>query len=246
MLLIVAAIGALGVYLTHNGTLVLLAGKGAIAKQESILMLQASLLMLIVMVAVFTLLFYFAWKYRATNTKATYMPNWEHARMDELIWWAIPFEIVLVLGALTYSSTHALDPKQPLVSAAATEEVQVIALEDRWLFIYPEYGVMSDDLYIPAQTPISFSITADAPMNSFWIPELGGQIYAMTGMVTKLHLTADEVGVYRGRSANYSGEHFTNMTFEVHALPSREFEAWITHASSAPARLFEDTAEKYK
>ncbi len=245
VLFIVAAIGLLGAYLGVSGELTLLSGKGAIAKLESKLIIQASLLMLIVMIAVFTLLFYFAWTYRATNTKATYMPNWEHARMDELIWWAIPLEIVLVLGALTYTSTHALDPRQPIIAATPSIEVQVIALPDSWLFIYPDAGVQSYELHIPVQTPIAFSITADAPMNSFWIPALGGQIYAMTGMVTQLHLIADEVGVFQGRSANYSGEHFSKMTFPVHVTSAHEYEQWLQSAERSAPGLFDQTVGQY-
>jgi cytochrome o ubiquinol oxidase subunit 2 len=135
---------------------------------------------------------------------------------------------VLVLAALTYSSTHELDPHKPLINATPALEVQVVALPWKWLFIYPELGIATvNTLTIPAHTPINFQITADAPMNSFWIPRLGGQIYAMTGMTTKLHLIADEVGIYDGMSANYSGEGFTGMKFMVHAVPQDDFDAWV-------------------
>lgn len=221
--------------------LALFDGKGIIAEQESALMLQASLLMLIVAVAVFTLLFYFARHYRASNTKAVYMPNWEHSKMDELVWWAIPFEIVLVLAALTYSSTHALDPRKPIISATPPLTIQVVALPWKWLFIYPELEVATVNLMpIPAHTPINLEVTADAPMNSFWVPHLGGQIYAMSGMVNTLHLMADETGEFPGLSANYSGEGFSGMRFTVRSITQDEFAAWVSTTKHAPLTL--DTA----
>lgn len=208
--------------------LALLDPKGFIAAEESALIIQATLMMLVVIVPVFVLLFYFAWHYRASNPHARYMPNWEHSKMDELVWWAIPFEIILVLSALTWTSTHELDPRKPLDSSVAPITVQVVALPWKWLFIYPELGIATvNDLHIPTNTPINFKITADAPMNSFWIPQLGGQIYAMTGMVTPLHLIANEEGTFKGMSANYSGEGFADMTFSVHANNKEVFDLWV-------------------
>lgn len=200
--------------------------KGAIASAELELMVQAMLFMLIVAVPVFMLLFFFAWHYRASNTKAKYTPEWEHAKVDELIWWAIPFEIILILGALTWTSTRELDPPRP-IGESAPLVVQVVALEWKWLFIYPEQGVASvNHLAMPVGQPVRFEITADAPMNAFWIPQLGGMIYAMTGMTTWLNLVADEAGEYAGLSSNYSGEHFADMKFVAEAMPPEEFERW--------------------
>ena len=128
--------------------------------------------------------------------------------MEELIWWAIPFEIVLVLGALTWTSTHALDPRKA-IGDEPPMVIQVVALEWKWLFIYPEENIATVNyVRMPVNKPVRFEITADAPMNSFWIPQLGGQIYAMTGMVTQLHLEATEEGKFNGLSANYSGDGF--------------------------------------
>lgn len=218
--------------------LALFDSKGFIAAEEGVLIIQATLMMLVVVVPVLVLLFYFAWHYRASNKNARYMPNWEHSKMDELVWWAIPFEIILVLSALTWSSTHALDPRKPLESNVAPITVQVVALPWKWLFIYPELGVASvNTLHIPTDTPINFKITADAPMNSFWIPELGGQIYAMTGMVTELHLIANESGTFKGLSANYSGEGFADMTFNVHANPKEAFDLWVAQTRQSSAAL---------
>ena len=200
---------------------------GAIGAAELKLMVQAMLFMLIVAVPVFILLFFFAWYYRAGNTKAKYMPDWEHAKVDELIWWAIPFEIVLILGALTWTSTHELDPPRPLVGDPPLV-VQVVALEWKWLFIYPEQGVATVNyLAMPVGRPVQFQITADAPMNAFWIPKLGGMLYAMTGMTNTLHLVADEAGEYQGLSSNYSGEGFAHMKFVAEAMPPQEFDQWV-------------------
>jgi cytochrome o ubiquinol oxidase subunit 2 len=212
---------------------ILIFPSGPVALAERNLMFQALLFMLMVAVPVFGLIFFFAWHYRAGNTKAKYTPDWAHSNLEELIWWAIPLEIVLVLGALTWSSTHELDPRKPL-SNEPPLTVEVIALDDKWLFIYPEEKVaLVNDLKIPAGKPVEFRITSDAPMNSFWIPALGGQIYAMTGMVTELNLEAQNPGIFEGRSANYSGPGFAKMKFSVQALPQNDFNQWLgsLHAS---------------
>lgn len=216
---------------------------GAVGLAERTLMLHAVEFMLIVAVPVYVLLFFFAWQYRASNTRATYMPDWEHAKMDELIWWAIPFEIILILGALTWTSTHALDPRVPLASAGGEPPlvVEVVALEWKWLFIYPAQGIATVNyLALPVGRPVEFRVTADAPMNSFWIPRLGGQIYAMTGMTTRLNLVADYPGVFAGGSANYSGTGFAEMKFAVHAVPQGEFDTWVHDVRAAQTAL--DTA----
>jgi cytochrome o ubiquinol oxidase subunit 2 len=201
---------------------------GLIAGEESLLMLHAVELMLIVVIPVYCLIFFFAWWYRASNKKAKYVPNWSHAKMDELIWWAIPFEIVLVLGALTWTSTHQLDPRASLDTQTPPLVIEVVALDWKWLFIYPEQKIATVNyLRIPVGRPVRFDVTADAPMNSFWIPGLGGQIYAMTGMVNELNLEATAAGVYPGRSANYSGIGFAKMKFAAEATPENEFNTWV-------------------
>lgn len=211
---------------------------GLIGAQESALIVQATLLMLIVIVPVLGLLFFFAWRYRASNTTARYEPNWEHSALDELVWWAVPIEIVLVLAAVTWVSTHKLDPRKPLISEQPTLQVEVVALPWKWLFIYPSLGIaMVNELMLPAGVPIKFDITADAPMNSFFIPALGGQIYAMTGMDNPLYLRADEPGVYQGMSANYSGEGFAAMRFEARAVTQESFDAWVASAHQASTTL---------
>ena len=223
----------------------LLDPKGAIALAERGLMLQATLFMLIVAVPVFFLTFFFAWRYRASNKKANYQPDWEHSRMEELIWWAIPFEIVLVLGALTWTSTHELDPRMPIQAEQPAMVVQVVALEWKWLFIYPEQGIATlNYLALPVGQPVRFDVTSDAPMNSFWIPNLGGQIYAMTGMTNSLNLVADEEGKFIGRSANYSGEGFAQMKFTAEATSREEFDAWVKEVRTYPDTLTSQSYER--
>lgn len=211
--------------------------KGVIGLAERTLLVQATLFMLIVAVPVLFLTFFFAWYYRAGNTKAKYTPDWAHSNMEELIWWAIPLEIVLVLGALTWSSTHELDPPKP-IGEAAPLVVQVVALDWKWLFIYPEQEVATVNyVALPVERPVKFEITADAPMNAFWIPRLGGMIYAMTGMATTLHLVANEPGQYEGMSSNYSGEGFAHMRFVAEAMPRDAFEQWVGHTKTSSLYL---------
>jgi cytochrome o ubiquinol oxidase subunit II len=211
---------------------------GLIAERELAVMTDAFWLMLITLVAVWGLALFFAYWYRESNTRAVYLPNWEHGALSELVWWAIPFEIVLILGALLVSSTHELDPSKALAHQEPPLAIQAVALPHDWLFIYPEYEVATVGvLYVPTDRPLNFSITADAPMNSLWIPALGGQIYAMTGMATKLHLLAEREGEYRGGSANYSGVSFANMAFMTHALSPEAFAHWASDATKASEAL---------
>lgn len=249
-LITLGGIGAAGfvallVHFAHAGGTPLIHPSGAIGLAERDLMIHTTLLMLIVAVPVYILIVMIAWRYRAGSTKAKYTPNWESSTMEEFIWWAIPFEIVLVLGALTWSSTHALAPELPLKSAEKPEVVQVVALPWKWLFIYPDEGIATvNELALPAGRPVTFEITADAPMNSFWIPALGGQMYAMTGMVTRLNLIADQPGEFTGQSANYSGDGFAGMRFPVHVLAKDAWSAWVNHAYASPVALSPDSYDK--
>lgn len=213
-----------------------LSAPGVVGAQESALIIQATLLMLIVVVPVIALLFFFAWRYRAGG-KAAYVPEWEHAKLDELIWWAVPIEIILVLGAITWFSTRALDPHKALAAPGRPLVVEVVALPWKWLFIYPGIGISAvNELEVPAGVPLEFKITGDAPMNSFWIPALGGQIYAMQGMVNPLTLIAPP-GRYEGLSANYSGAGFADMHFAVESVPQLQFEAWAQSVRAAATTL---------
>jgi cytochrome o ubiquinol oxidase subunit 2 len=221
-----------------NANIAVLQPAGVVGEKERNLIYISVLLAVIVVVPVFILLFAFAWKYREGNTKAKYQPDFASSRTLESIWWGIPFAIIFILSIITWTSSHSLDPSRALHSSAKPLNVQVVALQWKWLFIYPEQNIASVNfMQMPVNTPINFEITSDAPMNSFWIPQLGGQIYAMSGMSTHLHLMAGKPGDYDGRSANISGRGFSNMTFTARASSEESFNAWVDRAKSANSQL---------
>lgn len=230
------------IFLTHGSAFPVLSPSGSIALLERDLMFRATFLMLIVVIPVIILAIFIAWHYRESNTKAVYTPDWEQSRMEELIWWSIPFEIVLVLSALTWGATHELDPSRTLPSTNPPLVVEVVALPWKWLFIYPEQGVASvNELALPVGRAVAFHITADAPMNSFWIPALGGQMYAMTDMETVLNLSTDKTGEYEGRSANYSGIGFSQMTFTTRVMSESDYQGWVAGAKQSTEVLSPDS-----
>lgn len=215
-------------YLMHGKEVPILQPQGTIAAQQFELILVTVGLGFFVVVPVFILLFTIAWKYREGNTKATYDPELHGNKKLELLWWGIPGIIIVILAIITAITTFALDPYKPLESDKEPVKVQVVALQWKWLFIYPDQGIATvNHLTVPEKTPIEFTITADSPMNSFWIPSLGGQVYAMTGMSTKLHLMADGVGTYNGSSANLSGDGFAQMRFKVNSVSEDDFSSWV-------------------
>ena len=194
--------------------------------------------MLIVVIPVIIMTFAFAWKYRASNKKAAYMPKWDNSHTIEAIVWTVPAIIVLILSVLVWRSTHELTPEKPLASEVKPIVVEVVAMDWKWLFIYPEQGVATvNHLVIPTGTPITFHITSDSVMNSFFIPRLGGQIYAMAGMQTELNLLADTEGTYRGLSTQFSGEGFSGMNFEVKATTPQGFEDWLKETKKSGHKL---------
>jgi len=217
--------------------MVVLNPSGDIAAQQGRLIVVSTVLMLLIIVPVIALVFLFAWRYRQSNTEATYKPDWDHSTQLELVIWAAPLLIIIALGALTWISTHTLDPYRPLDRigagrpvAADTQplRVQVVALDWKWLFIYPEQGIATvNEVAAPVDVPIRFEITASSVMNSFYIPALAGQIYAMPGMETKLHAVINKPGDYEGFSANYSGAGFSGMRFRFHGLSAQDFEGWV-------------------
>ncbi|MGI4730262.1 MAG: ubiquinol oxidase subunit II [Janthinobacterium lividum] len=210
---------------------------GDVAIQQRNLILIATGLMLLVIVPVMVLTVLFAFRYRATNTTATYSPDWDHSTKLELVIWAIPLFIIVLLGAVTWTSTHLLDPYRPVGRIAPGRvvpqgveplEVDVVALDWKWLFIYPKLGIATvNELAAPVDVPIRFRITSTTVMNSFFIPALAGQIYAMPGMETKLHAVVNTPGVYMGQASNYNGAGFSDMRFKFHALPQGGFDRWV-------------------
>lgn len=219
--------------------MVLMSPKGQIGLEQKSLILTALGLMLIVVIPVIIMAVVFARKYRASNTSATYLPNWAHSTKIEAVVWTVPIIIIVILATITWKTSHELDPYKPLESNVKPVKVDVISLDWKWLFVYPELGIASvNELAFPANTPINFRITSDTVMNSFFIPQLGGQIYAMTGMQTKLHLIADEPGQYKGISASYSGKGFSGMKFTAIATADQAgFDAWVAKVKASGKTL---------
>ena len=218
--------------------------KGPVASGEKDLILLAIALMLIPVIPVIIMTIVFAWKYRASNTTAKYAPDFEHSNRIEAVVWAIPCLIVLALGAVTWVSTHTLDPRKAVAATVPNVkpvEVEVVSLDWKWLFIYPQYGVASvNELALPVGTPVHFRLTSATVMNAFFVPQLGSQIYTMTGMETQLNLRADAAGDYEGMSTNYSGEGFAGMKFTARAMPQGDFDAWVAKAKTSTASLDTD------
>lgn len=232
IVLIVALIIGAATFYFRRVNVPVLNPQGAVGMEERSLFIFTIILSLFVVIPVFALLIVISLKYREKNAhKAKYAPDWDGNRKLELTWWAIPCVIILILSVITWITSHQLDPMKPLSSNTPTLNVQVVALQWKWLFIYPDQHVASvNHLEIPEKTPISFNITSDAPMNAFWIPSLGTQVYAMSGMSAQLHLIADSTGQYEGRSSNISGTHFADMHFSVNSVNNAEFSQWVSTA----------------
>ncbi|MNH50032.1 Cytochrome bo(3) ubiquinol oxidase subunit 2 precursor [compost metagenome] len=240
--LLIVGVVAVGVTMLLKGINIdVLNPQGEIARKEHQLIVFTLLLSLVVVIPVFVMLIVFSLRYREGNKRAAYRPNWEGNRLLEAIWWGIPCVIIVILGIVTWQSSHELDPYKDLDSSVTPVNVQVVALQWKWLFIYPEQQVATvNELIIPEKTPINFTITSDAPMNSFWIPSLGSQVYAMSGMSTKLRLIADRIGEYRGSSANISGEGFADMNFMAKSRSKTDFDAWVQQTKSLDTGLDEE------
>lgn len=226
----------------HGHNIDVLNPQGQIAEKQRNLMIFGTLLSLIVVLPVFALTGYIAWTYREGNKKAKYTPEWDSSAKLETIWWGIPLILITILSVVTWNSSYALSPHKPIVSATKPLTVQVVALDWKWLFIYPDQNIATVNyVQFPVGTPVNFQITSDAPMNSFWIPSLGGQIYAMSGMSTHLNLIADEAGSYNGSSANISGKGFAGMKFTAQATSQGEFDRWVNTARESPHALNGET-----
>lgn len=212
--------------------------KGPIGAAQRTMLLNATSIMLAVIVPVIVLTLVVAWWFRAGNSKATYLPNWSYSGRLELIIWSIPAMVVLFLGGIAWIGSHDLDPPRPIASSVDPVDVNVVSLDWKWLFIYPKQGVASvNRLVVPAGTPISFRLTSSSVMNSFFVPQLGSQIYTMAGMTTRLHLLADQPGIYRGLSAQFSGDGFSDMHFEVASVSPEDFANWVTTTRSSGGSL---------
>ncbi len=209
---------------------------GDIAAQQADLLMASVWLMLVIIVPVMGLIVFFAWKYRETNQDARYEPDWDHSTKLELAIWAAPLMIIICLGAMTWVGTHLLDPYRPLSRISSDKpleneksmEINVVALDWKWLFIYPEQGVASvNELALPTDRPIHFRLTSSSVMNSFYVPAMAGMIYTMPGMETKLHAVMNKEGEYDGFSANYSGDGFSRMRFKTRSMNESDFSQWV-------------------
>ncbi|MBV9971466.1 MAG: ubiquinol oxidase subunit II [Xanthobacteraceae bacterium] len=205
--------------------------RGPIADANAQILLNALEIMLVIVVPTILAALAFAWWFRASNARARYRPEWVYSGRIELIVWAIPLLVILFLGGEIWIGAHELDPFRPIEPQDKALEVQVVSLDWKWLFIYPEQGVASvNEIVIPVDTPVHFSLTSASVMNMFFVPQLGSMIATMNGMVTQLHLKADHAGSFFGQSAQFSGDGFSGMHFTLHAVEQPEFDQWIAAA----------------
>lgn len=245
--LLLAAIGggAALIWLTRRPSWDVLSASGPVGAAERNLLTISTLMMLVVVLIVFAITAYVVWKFRA-GRGATYSPEWEGSRLLEGVWWAVPMVLIAILSVMTWKSTHDLEPSRPLAGGEPLR-VQVVAMEWKWLFIYPDEQIATvNQLVVPTGRPLAFEITSDAPMNSFWIPALGSQIYAMSGMTTRLHLQADRAGTYAGVSANLSGAGFADMRFATRAVSPADYTTWVGEVRRSGGALTSDSYEQLR
>lgn len=241
-----AGVIGLGAWLIHGTNVAILQSEGHIANRQRSLIIFTAILSLFVVVPVFFMAIFFSIRYRdKKQRKAAYKPDWDHNPIAEIIWWGVPIILITTLAIITWKTSHELDPYQAIQSDKKPLNIQVIAQDWKWLFIYPDQKIASmNHVYIPEKTPVVFHITSDAAMNSFWVPQLGGQIYAMAGMQTKLNLIADKTGDYQGSSANISGEGFASMRFTVTSTATPRFDDWVRRAQHSSEVLDQEMYDK--
>jgi cytochrome o ubiquinol oxidase subunit 2 len=216
--------------------------QGPVASAERLILFNATAIMLVVVVPVIIMTLAFAWWYRASNKRAVYAPEWGYSGHVELVVWSIPTMVVILLSGVMWTSSHLLDPARRLPSDANPIRVEVVSLDWKWLFIYPDLEVASiNELVVPSGTPVEFMLTSATVMNSFLVPQLGSQIYTMPGMTTFLNLMADRPGDYAGLSAQFSGDGFSDMRFVMHAVPASDFQSWLARTRGAGTTLDADT-----
>jgi cytochrome o ubiquinol oxidase subunit II len=208
--------------------------KGPVAAAERLILFNSLGIMLAIVIPTILATLGVAWWFRSSNKRARYLPSFEFSGRLEILVWSIPAMTVLLVGGVAWVGSHDLDPRKLLSSTVKPVRVQVVSLDWKWLFIYPDQGIATvNQLTIPVGTPVSFELTSSGVMNSFFVPQLGSQIYTMAGMVTRLHLQADHPGTYRGLSAQFSGDGFADMRFNVEAVPAEGFAQWVAATRSA-------------
>ena len=230
---------AISIYLTRNHNYILFNPQGFIAQQESWIIVSFILFVFVcIALPIFLLTFFVAWKYRENNTKAVYKPNWTFHQKFQFLWWIIPTLLILCMGALMWQKTHLLDPTKQLSSANKPLTIQVVSLRWKWLFLYPEQHIATVNVVaFPEKTPVVFELTADSPMNSFWIPNISGQMYSMTGMVNKLHVMSNTQGEYPGSAAELNGEGFAGMKFVAKSVSQADFDTWVQSVQKSSKHL---------
>lgn len=212
--------------------------QGPVGANDGKILIDALLIMLAIVIPTIALAFWMAWKFRASNTKAQYLPEWSYSGRIEAIVWSIPILVIMFLGGVIWIGSYELDPFKPLPSKTPPVEVQVVALDWKWLFIYPQQGIATvNQLVIPAGAPVHFSITSASVFNTFFIPQLGSMIYAMPGMTSQLYLQADRPATLLGESAHFSGDGFSDMNFQVHSIPPSRFAAWVSERKASGPEL---------
>jgi cytochrome o ubiquinol oxidase subunit 2 len=222
-------IGALLAFLFLTGCdAAVLDPQGTVGIADRTILIDSLAIMLAIVVPTILATLGFAWWFRASNTRARYLPDFAYSGQLELIVWGIPLLVITLLGGVAWIGAHSLDPYQPLASKTKPLQVQVVSLDWKWLFIYPDQQIASvNTLEIPAGTPVHFTLTSASVMNAFFIPQLGSMIYTMNGMTTQLNLSADVPGTFAGLSSHFSGDGFSGMHFTVHAVPPDQFAAWV-------------------
>ena len=212
--------------------------KGPIAAAERQILFNSLGIMLAIVIPTILATLGVAYWFRSSNTRARYLPDFAYSGRLEMLVWSIPAMTVLLVGGVAWVGSHDLDPRKPIASTVKPVSVQVVSLDWKWLFIYPDQGIASvNQLTVPVGTPVRFELTSSGVMNSFFVPQLGGQIYTMAGMMTRLHLLADHPGTYPGLSANYSGSGFADMRFNVEAVPAETFAQWVDATRGAGPEL---------
>jgi cytochrome o ubiquinol oxidase subunit II len=218
---------------------------GPVGKAERVILYDSTAIMLAVVIPVIVLTLVFAWWFRARNKRAHYLPEWEYSGRIEMIIWSIPALVILFLGGIAWTGSHDLDPPAPLAGSTAPLDIEVISLDWRWLFIYPHEGIASlNRLVVPAGVPLRFRLTSTTVMNSFFLPQVCSQIYAMPNMVTRLNLKADQPGTFEGLSAQFSGDGFSDMRFDLVSTEPEAFQEWVnatkTQGGVLDAKTFEE------
>lgn len=239
------ALGALQTLGRRHPQMNILDPQGPIAAAERTILVDSVAIMLAIVVPTIAAILGFAWWYRSSNTRAQHLPEFAYSGRLELVVWAIPALTIILLGGVAWIGAHQLDPARPVEGTGQPLRIQVVSLDWKWLFIYPDQRVASlNTLTVPVGAPLQFELTSSSVMNAFFIPQLGSMIYTMNGMVTRLQLRADTEGTYQGLSSHFSGDGFPDMMFDVHVVPQLAFADWATKAAASNQALNADSYVK--